>query len=316
MSATDNEHLSEAPSAARWLLWAIVALVSWGVWAIISKLMGDALSAAQSQALSTVGILPVMIALYSLRKRENPVRESMSAAGARRGIAYALGAGVLACLGNIAYYHALNVGGKASTVIPLTSLYPLVTVILALVFLKERLNRIQRFGVLFSLAAIYLLNVQTDRGLVSAWLVYALVPIAVWGMAGLLQKLSTNTLSGERSTFWFLATFVPVALVILVLEPWPGFLGAKIWLLVLALGLFFALGNYGILAAFAAGGKASVITPLTGLYPVVSVPIAIVFLGERIGARETIGISLALISVVALSYEERAGRPAENMPET
>src|SRR6266566_3454181 len=47
----------------RWLLWSLVALLSWGVWAILSKLIGDALSAAHSQALSTLGLLPVMVAL-------------------------------------------------------------------------------------------------------------------------------------------------------------------------------------------------------------------------------------------------------------
>src|SRR5213593_4075348 len=42
-----------------------------------------------------------------------------SPAGCRRsqrGLACAFGAGLLACLGNVAYYHALNLGGKASTV--------------------------------------------------------------------------------------------------------------------------------------------------------------------------------------------------------
>lgn len=281
----------------RWLLWAVVALVSWGLWAIISKLIGEALSAAQSQALSTIGILPVMLAISALK--------GPPAHGSRRsGIVFASGAGLLACVGNIAYYRALNIGGKASTVIPLTSLYPLVTVVLALLLLKEKLNSTQRTGVLLSLVAIYLLNVQSDQNLISAWLVYALVPIVVWGVAGLLQKLSTNHVSGETSTLWFLATFVPVAVVILFLEPWPAGIRVKTWVLVTALGLFFGLGNYGILAAFASGGKASVITPLTGLYPIVSVPIAVIFLKEQIGTRETVGICLALVSVVALSYEK------------
>ena len=76
-------------------------------------------------------------------------------------------------------------------------------------------------------------------------------------------------------------------------------------MLVTALGLTFALGNYALLAAFANNGKASVITPLAGLYPLVSIPIAILLLGERIGWRESVGITFALAAAVALSRESR-----------
>lgn len=289
-----NQRNSRPP---RWLVWTLLALFSWGIWAIISKLIGDALTAAQSQALSTIGLLPVMAAIAFSKKSAGALRPS-------RGIAEALAAGVLACLGNVAYYHALNVGGKAATVIPLTGLYPLVTVILALLFLNEKLNGVQIIGVVLSLLAIYLFNAQGNENFITSGLVYALVPIALWGVAGLLQKISTNHLSGEASTLWFLTAFVPVAVVILLTQPWPAQISTKTWWLVIALGLFFSVGNYGILAAFASEGKASIITPLSGLYPVVSVPIAIFFLSEKVGVRELTGIGAALVSVIALSYEK------------
>lgn len=287
----------------RWLLWALLALLSWGVWAILSKLMGNALSAAHSQALSTVGLLPVMLALA--------VSRSFSVAGSRRrGMLLALAAGVLTCLGNAAYYDVLNRGAKAATVVPLTAMYPLVTVVLAVVLLKEKLNRIQAAGIVLSLAAIYLFNVQREAGFFSGALAYALVPVALWGVAGLLQKLSTNHISGELAALAFLGAFVPVAALILWLEPLPAIVAAKTWLLVVALGLFFALGNFALLTAFAHDGKASIITPVAGLYPVVSVPIAILFLSEKVGGREGAGIALALVSVVALARESPAGPSA------
>lgn len=281
----------------RWLLWSFVAVLCWGVWAVISKLIGEALTAAQSQALSTLGLVPVAAALAASRR--------LTASGnRRRGIAAAFVAGTLACAGNVAYYHAMNVGGKAATLVSFTALYPLVTVMLAMLLLHERLNGFQAAGIGLSLAAIGLFNVAGVEGLFSGWLAYALIPIALWGVAGLLQKISTNHISGELSTLWFLAAFVPVALIILFLQPMPATVAPRTWLLVIALGLFFSLGNFAILAAFARAGKASIITPLTGLYPVVSVPIAIAFLGEKITARETAGIVLALLSVAALSYEK------------
>src|SRR5688572_8685419 len=100
-----------------WLLWSVFALASWGVWAILAKLIGDALSGAQSQSLSTLGILPVMLALGLIKRPVN-------AGNSRRGILSALAGGALACVGNMAYYDALNRGAKAATVVPLTALYP------------------------------------------------------------------------------------------------------------------------------------------------------------------------------------------------
>src|SRR5678810_1144709 len=138
-----------------WLLWTLLALVCWGVWALLARLIGDALSPAQQQTFSTLGLLPVLAALACSKK--------LTATGNRsRGAAFALGAGTLTCLGNIAYYDVLNRGAKAATVVPLTALYPLITVLLAVAVLKERLNLIQCLGIALSLIAIYLFNVQQD----------------------------------------------------------------------------------------------------------------------------------------------------------
>lgn len=286
----------------RWLVLTCLAVFLWGLWAIISKLIGESVTAAQSQALSTLGLIPVMIALGRSKH--------LTAAGhRRRGILNALLAGALTCAGNIAYYHALNVGGKASTVVPLTALYPLVTIVLAVVFLRERLNPVQQGGIGLSLGAIYLLNVGSLAGVMNSWLIYALLPIGLWGVSGLLQKISTNDISGELSALWFLAAFVPVSVLLLWLQPLSGPVALRTWLLVVGLGLFFSLGNFAILLAFASAGKASVIAPLAGLYPVVSVPLAIAFLGETNTRRETAGIVVALVSVAALAWERPSQRP-------
>lgn len=283
---------------APWFFWTLLAVSCWGVWAVLSKLLGDALSAELSQALSTLGALPVMGALLlSKRLKQHPGRRN-------RGLAWALGAGVLTCLGNTAYYGMLRSGAKAATVVPLTAMYPLVTLLLAVGLLGERLNRVQQAGILLSLGAIYLFNVPDETGLVSSALTFALVPIGLWGLAGLLQKISTNEVTGELSALMFLAAFIPIGAYLVWQHPLPANgLSTRNWILILLVGFCFALGNFALLEAFARGGKASVIAPLAGLYPMVSVPIAVLALGEKVGTRELAGILLALLSVVALSLE-------------
>src|SRR5262249_36432723 len=133
---------------ARWFLWTVAAMLSWGVWAVLAKAIGDSLTGAQSQILSSFGFLPVILALCVSTKR-------LVRTGRRRGLFYALAAGAVSGLGNLPYYDLFRRGGRAAAVVPLTALAPLVTVVLAVIVLRERLNRIQMVGVALSLVAIY-----------------------------------------------------------------------------------------------------------------------------------------------------------------
>src|SRR6185436_627174 len=213
----------------QWLLWAMLAVLCWGLWAITSKLIGNALSAGQSQALSTIGLVPI-IAILAFTKSKT------SESNRRRGIIIGFLSGVLVCLGNIAYYHALNLGGKAATVVSITALYPLITALLAMLLLKERLNEFQIFGIGLSIASMVIFNIYSTEGWASGWLVYAMIPVVLWGVGGLLQKISTNHISGELSTLWFLVAFVPVAFVLLIAEPLKHPIEMRVWMLASALG--------------------------------------------------------------------------------
>jgi uncharacterized membrane protein len=283
----------------KWLVYCLLTVGFWGVWGVIGKALAG-LSAAQSQALSTLGILPIMAVLAaspSWRVGDRKLRGSL----------LAFAAGVLVGLGNIAYYQALVAGAKAATAVSLTAIYPVTTAVLAVLLLGEKPNRVQLLGIGGSIVAIYLLNVTQEGGPWAGALRYALVPIALWGVAALLMKVSTGDVSAELSTFWFLAAFVPLAAVILANTRPDGSLPARDWLLVTLLGATYGLGNLTLLAAYRNQGKASVVTPLSGLYPIVTVPLAMIVFGEQVGAREWLGIALALATGVALSYEP-AGR--------
>jgi drug/metabolite transporter (DMT)-like permease len=154
-----------------------------------------------------------------------------------------------------------------------------------------------------SLVAIYLFNVPDQERQVSAWLVVALAPIGLWGVTLLMQKISTAHISANASALWFLIAFIPVAILIILWKPLPGGVTPRVWALEAALGFTLAFGNLTILLAFASGGKASVVAPLSGLYPLVSIPIALVAFDERLSAREALGVAIALVAVVLLSYQ-------------
>jgi drug/metabolite transporter (DMT)-like permease len=276
----------------------LATLVSWGIWAVLSRLIGENILPAHSQAMSTVGLVPIIVALGLMKEPAAPGNR-------RRGVLLAFGSGVVSSLGNIAYYAALG-HAKAAAVAPLTAMYPAVTILLAVPLLKERIAPLQWLGMGVSLAAIYAFNVPDQHGMISSWLLLAIVPIVLWGVTLLMQKMSTEDIPGGASAMWFLIAFLPIAALIVARHPLPSGLSARTWGLEAALGFTLGFGNLTILLAFASGGKASIIAPLSGLYPLVSIPIAMQALDERLTWREGAGIALALTAVVLLSIQPAA----------
>jgi transporter family protein len=110
------------------------------------------MDASTNQIYFTVGLLPLMLLLLPAPRR--------SAAGPQRraGIAWAFVTGILGGAGNIAFFRALGSGGKVSVIAPATALFPIVTVILAVTFLRERISKQQIAGFALALVAIYLLS--------------------------------------------------------------------------------------------------------------------------------------------------------------
>jgi transporter family protein len=132
-------------------VYSLLTILLWGVWGALTKAVSADINAYMNQVLFSIGVLPVMaIVLFSGRLAEGVNR--------RRGIFYAFITGVLGGTGNIAFFKAFSEGGKASVVVPATSLSPLVTVILGYFLLKERASGCQKVGLALAIAAIYLLS--------------------------------------------------------------------------------------------------------------------------------------------------------------
>jgi len=133
-----------------WLRYTLLTALLWGLWGFDSKLLVDRTSPYAGQILFTAGLaVPVSFVLLSKRRfaGERP----------RAGLAFAVLTGLLGGLGNLAFFAALE-RGSASVVVPLTSLSPLVTVLVGVAALKESMRPRQWFGVVLALLAIYLLS--------------------------------------------------------------------------------------------------------------------------------------------------------------
>jgi transporter family protein len=132
------------------------------------------------------------------------------------------------------------------------------------------------------------------------WFWFALIVLATWGIVGILQKLATNEISAESSLIWLVLGFFIVSPVF-----WPGRIlftySPRILFYVLLSGALNAVGAWALLAAMKNGGKASIVVPLTALYPLVMVLVAPLVLRESITLLQGAGVACALIAIGLLS---------------
>ena len=70
-----------------------------------------------------------------------------------------------------------------------------------------------------------------------------------------------------------------------------------------------------MLAAFASGGQAAIVSPLTGLYSIVTVPLAVGFLNEQVRPGEWVAIGMAGLAIIGLAWapsaQARTPRPTK-----
>jgi bacterial/archaeal transporter family protein len=137
-----------------WLVWSLLTIVLWGTWGLVSKIASAGVDAYMNQLLYTAGLAPLMVFVAITVHRERGEKSINRGLG----VFWAFLTGILGGVGNIAFFQAMVKGGKASVVAPVTALFPMVTVLLALMFLKEKLGRTQWLGLALAFAAIYMLS--------------------------------------------------------------------------------------------------------------------------------------------------------------
>jgi bacterial/archaeal transporter family protein len=141
---------------------------------------------------------------------------------------------------------------------------------------------------------------QTDRWRFPLWLGYALLCIFWWGLWGFLSKIGSGTASPLQMQILFTLGMLPVALGMLVQMRWKLDRNRGGVTYGLLSGVATGLGTLGYFAALREQ-NASVVTPLTGVFPVLTVVLAFVVLQERLNKVQMGGMLLALASIVILS---------------
>ncbi|HVX66936.1 MAG TPA: DMT family transporter [Bryobacteraceae bacterium] len=133
-----------------WLLLSVVAMFFWGITGVTQKLSTNHISFERSFLWFAAAFFLLAAGIMAAV----PLSWNVPAALV---VLAALG-GLLNGLGALTSFAALERGGKASVVIPIISLYPLLTIAGAWMFLGESLTGRQIAGVICALGAVVLLS--------------------------------------------------------------------------------------------------------------------------------------------------------------
>jgi len=133
-----------------WLPAALFSLLSFGLWGFFTKLAVLHIDSKSALIYQTVGVLVIgLIAFNFMNFKIATDTKGMVYAGLT-GIAYGIG-----CL----FYFIAASRGKIATVVTLTALYPIITILLASLLLKEAISIKQWLGIVFALIALILMSV-------------------------------------------------------------------------------------------------------------------------------------------------------------
>ena len=141
----------------------------------------------------------------------------------------------------------------------------------------------------------------------------SLLAVVLWGIVGLLQKVTTNYITADAVLIWDRVGY-------LCLLPWLlattslSNLGSRDLLIGTLDGIANSLGAWFLYASLESGAKASIAVPLTSLYPLLTVLMAMVFLGEKVRPLQWFGIALALIAGILMTLETPASSRTKDAP--
>lgn len=139
-----------ALGAKPWVWYSLLTVVAWAGWALLLKVGSREMPADTTQFFATLGMLPVGLAL--LYRSARALERNWG------GVAHALAGGVLSAAGIVALIAAFRSGGPTGVITVTTGLYPMVTVVLAVLLLEERLGLRQKIGLGLAAAAIVLFS--------------------------------------------------------------------------------------------------------------------------------------------------------------
>lgn len=286
---------------SNWLKFVIIHVIFMGVWgAFIEIPEKNGFPATLGYIIWSVTMIPAAIIALKVIKWQLDFK--------LRSIIYGCLIGLLGASGQLVLFFTLRIA-PAYLVFPFLSLTPVVTILLAVFFLKEKTGFLGWLGIGIAIIAIFLLSFQPQgKEIVKGyyWIFLTTISLLAWGTQGFIMRLANETMDAENIFFYMMISgiiLIPFALWLTDFSQYInwGFKGPYLASIIQILNAFGALC---LVYAFKYG-KAIIVAPMTtALSPVLTVLISLIIYNVFPPLFIIIGICLAILSALLMGTEE------------
>lgn len=279
-----------------WLPFSLATILFYGLGQVFAKETRS--EGPSSNLLLILGLNMLVIwSVYWLAFREPGSFETLAWVQAIVGAA-------LSGLAYVTYYESLK-HGKVSIVGTIAGAYAPWTVILALIFLGETMSLGEGAGVVLVVLSMLIFTypngnngaAKTER----LGMAFAICSLFLWGTSAAVAKGAIDEV-GNTNFIGVYALVVPVIWV----GYWVGTSKAKFtmpksnrWILELSM-IFLAVGGITYYTAIQ-NGPVSIVSPITNLYPILTIAAAKIRLKEMLTPRQIIALAMLFVSVPLFS---------------
>ncbi|GAA1671124.1 DMT family transporter [Nonomuraea maheshkhaliensis] len=287
-----------------WILYATLLVVFWGVWGAFSSLP-TSLYGYPDEMVYVIWAFTMLIPAYFALRGSRFDRRPVAAL-------YGLIAGLTGAGGQLLLFQALS-NGPAYLIFPIVSLSPVITVLMAIALLRERIQRLAVVGAVAALAAIVLFSIpgsSDDSNTTGPWLLLAVLICVAWGAQAFFMRKAALLGVNDATTFGWMTIsgllLIPVAVLMMgglpSGAPWQAPALTAVTQVLNAAGALF-------LVMALSRGKAAVVAPITNaLAPVLTIVLSLAVYQTLPSVYGAIGIVLALGGSTLMVYaDEKRG---------
>lgn len=284
-----------------WISFVIIHVIFMGVWgALIELPERNGFPATLGYVVWALTMIPATIVALFINKWKLDYD--------KRSVFYGCLSGLLGAAGQLVLFYTLKMA-PAYLVFPILSLTPVVTILLAVLFLKESTGMIGWAGIGIAILAIFLLSYLPAGDSAASgylWIVLTIIPLVAWGAQGFVMRFANDKMKAESIFFYMTISslaLIPVALWMTDFSK-PVNYGLNGPYLAAGIQILNSFGALCLVYAFRYG-KAIIIAPMTtALSPVLTVIISLIIYAVVPHLITVAGIALAILSALLMGNAE------------
>lgn len=284
-----------------WIGFVIIHVIFMGVWgALIELPEKNGFPATLGYVVWALTMIPATIVALVINKWKLDYDKNS--------VIYGCLSGFLGAIGQLVLFFTLKIA-PAYIVFPVLSLTPVVTILLAVLFLKESTGVTGWVGIGIAVLAIFLLSYMPSGNASTSgylWIVLTIIPLIAWGAQGFVMRFANEKMKAESIFFYMTISsliLIPVAIWMTDFSK-PVNYGLNGPFLAAGIQILNAFGALCLVYAFRYG-KAIIIAPMTtALSPVLTVVISLIIYSVIPHPLIIAGIVLAIFSALLMGNAE------------